>query len=66
MKRVCMRHIRAANMCSRGARAFFERHRLDWADFLHNGIDAQELLGTGDAMAAEVVQVAQEEDAPRG
>ena len=55
---ITMRDIRKAKMCSRGARAFFERHDLDWDAFLKTGVDAQKLLATGDAMAAKVVEVA--------
>lgn len=56
--RVYMGHIRKARMCARGARAFFERHNLDWADFLRNGIEPEKLVATGDAMALDVVEVA--------
>lgn len=55
---VRMEHIRRARMCSRGSRAFFERHGLDWQRFLREGIPASELLATGDAMANQVVEVA--------
>lgn len=55
---VRMEHIRRARMCSRGSRAFFERHGLDWQRFLREGIPASELLATGDAMASQVVEVA--------
>lgn len=55
---VTMRHIRKAKMCSRGTRVFFQRHGLDYTDFLRNGIDAEKLAATGDAMALKVVEVA--------
>ena len=55
---ITMRDIRAAKQCSRGARAFFERHGLDWQDFLENGVPAEKLLETGDAMAERTVEVA--------
>lgn len=55
---VRMEHIRAARMCSGGARAFFEAHGLDWVAFLREGIDAQKLLATNDEMARQVVEVA--------
>lgn len=58
--KIVMRDIRAAKMCSRGARRFFERHGLDWQDFLKNGIEHKKLAGTGDAMAIRVVEVALE------
>lgn len=56
--KVEMRDLRAAKICGRGARKFFERHGLDWRKFVKDGIDADELVGTGDAMALHVVEVA--------
>lgn len=55
---VTMRDVRAAKMCSRGPREFFKRHNLDWNKFLSEGIPAEELTATGDAMALHVVEVA--------
>lgn len=55
---VTMQHIREAKMCSRGARSFFERHGLDWDLFLKQGIESEQLVKTGDAMALRVVEVA--------
>lgn len=55
---VTMRDIRGARQCSRGARAFFERHGLDFNDFLINGIPVEKLEATGDAMAKRVCEVA--------
>jgi hypothetical protein len=45
-------------MCSRGARAFFERHGLDWTKFLKEGLDAEIIEATEDAMALQVVEIA--------
>lgn len=53
---ITMRDIRAVKMCSRGTRAFFIKHDLDWDEFLSEGIEAQKLLDTGDAMAIKVVE----------
>lgn len=55
---ITMRDIRAAKMCSGGARQFFQRHNLDWSDFLVNGIKSSLLSATGDSMALRVVEVA--------
>lgn len=55
---VTMAHIRRARMCSRGTRAFFQRHGLDWDTFLRDGVPARTLADTGDAMALQVVEVA--------
>jgi hypothetical protein len=51
-----MSDLRAGRMCSRGARAFAERHNLDWQDFLRNGIPASKLEATGDAMIIKIVE----------
>ncbi len=56
--KVTMLHVRHAGMCSRGARAFFERHGLDWTKFLKDGLDAEIIEATEDAMALQVVEVA--------
>lgn len=57
---ITIRDVRAVRYCSRGARDFFKRHGLDWADFLMNGIEDVKLLSTGDPMARKVVEVARE------
>lgn len=56
-----MKHMRLARYCSRGVRDFFARHELDYNKFLVEGIDAEELLATGDAMALAVVEEARGE-----
>ncbi|ABI59702.1 hypothetical protein [Nitrosomonas eutropha] len=61
-KTVTMLHIRKAGMCSRGTRDFFLHHGLDWGLFLKQGIEAEKLAATGDAMALQVVKIAREED----
>lgn len=58
---ITMRHVRQAGLCSRGVRAFFTRHRLDWQVFLRNGIAEETVLATKDAMALRVVEVARAE-----
>jgi len=42
--------------CHSQSRAFFKRHDLDWLDFVRNGIDADVLLKTGDALAVYLVE----------
>lgn len=41
--------------CHGQARAFARRHDLDWMAFLRDGIDAQVLLDTQDALAIYLV-----------
>jgi hypothetical protein len=55
---VTMRHVRQAKMCSKGARAFFQRHNLDWPTFVRQGLPADIIAATGDTMALKVVEVA--------
>jgi len=70
---VTMAHVRSVpgfgrrkGFCARGARAFCMRHGLDWTAFLREGIEAERLLATGDAMALAVVEHAQREEVIRG
>ncbi|MCP8465183.1 hypothetical protein NK553_14620 [Pseudomonas sp. ZM23] len=46
--------------CHRATRAFFERHNLDWLEFVRNGIDEEALTATGDALALRLVEHARE------
>ncbi|WP_339665893.1 hypothetical protein [uncultured Pseudomonas sp.] len=46
--------------CHGQARGFFKRHGLNWMDFLHNGIEAETLLATGDALAKHLVDYVRE------
>lgn len=55
---VTMRDVRSVHSCSRGARAFGQRHGLDWNGFLQGGIDATILDATGDAMAKRIADYA--------
>jgi hypothetical protein len=53
---VTHRHLRELGYCNRGSRAFFERHGLNWSEFLENGIDSSTLLAIDDAQAHRVVE----------
>lgn len=59
---VRMSHIRQANLCSGGTRQWFVNHGFDWTSFLVDGIDAELLLATGDALAFRVVKIAKDEN----
>lgn len=52
---ITINHIRAYGYCAKGARTFFNNHHLSWHDFLKNGIDAELLLATGNALAIALV-----------
>jgi hypothetical protein len=49
-----------------GARGWWPRHGFVWADFVANGIEAEKLEATGDALALRVVEVAREREARGG
>lgn len=57
---ITMRDMRRVQFCSGGVRAFFERNDLNWSDFLRNGISADKLAATGDALALKVIEAARE------
>ena len=61
-ERVTIDDIRKAGHCVKGAKAWFERHDLDFRDFLKNGIDVDELLASGDSLAEQVVRSKRERD----
>jgi hypothetical protein len=64
---VRMSDVRAIKGCSRGARYFCETHGIDWTDFLANGVPAERLEETGDAMALRLTRYArQRAEAERG
>ena len=58
---VTVRHIRQCGFCSRGARAFLLKHGFDWTTFVKQGVSAEELAKTGDAMAMKAIEVAANE-----
>lgn len=43
-----------AGFCARGVRLWAQQHGLDWAAFVRNGLPAEVLEATGDAMALRV------------
>lgn len=54
-------HIRAAKICLKGARQWFNRHGIPWQDFLANGVPVETLEATGDPMAFRVTAIARKE-----
>lgn len=63
---VTIAHLRAAKMCSREPRKWFERYGLSWSEFVTNGIPASQLRATGDSLCEPVIKVAEEEAASGG
>lgn len=54
--RITIDDITAAGHCARGAKAWFDRHNLDFRVFLRDGATEAELLATGDALAEQVIE----------
>lgn len=58
---VTLAHCRQLGYCSRGMRAFFAAHGLDWSEFRERGLPAPTIEATGDAMALRAAQLARNE-----
>lgn len=56
-----MEHVRAASLCSKGARYWFAQRGWNWQEFLEHGIDEETLVATGDPYAKRVVEIAHNE-----
>lgn len=57
---ITMNDIRRGGGCAWGLRAFFKRYHLDFDAFIKDGfIDAEALRGTGDALAIQIVELAE-------
>lgn len=52
---VTVQDLRAAKLCFQGSRPWLARHGFSWQEFLADGIDAELLEATGDALALRVV-----------
>ena len=55
-------HLRAARFCSRGARMWFDRHGLDYAKFLSEGLSVNVVEQT-DALGRQVAEIARRQHA---
>lgn len=58
--------IRALGYCSRGARAWFAQHSLDYLAFVQDGLPAQTLAALGDALADAAIAQAMKREAADG
>lgn len=67
MTTIYLKHTRAVlgpngrGYCNRGLRAFCERHALDWAHFLENGIDVELVRHIDDEMVRAVIAEAEKD-----
>lgn len=55
---VRMDDVRAAHMCSRGARTFCQRYGIDWSTFLSEGVSSVRLEEIGDHMGLQALEIA--------
>lgn len=62
---VRVRHLRQADICMQGARAWFAARQWPWSDFVDNGRPEQDFIETGDPLALRTVEAARKE-ASRG
>lgn len=58
---VTMSHVRAAGLCARGAKKWFDRHDLDFRTFLTTGYPVEVIEATGDELGHKVAQVSRAE-----
>lgn len=56
-------HIHDCGYCSRGARAWAQRHNFNYTEFLTVGINVERIEEVGDHFAIEVCQYARREHA---
>lgn len=58
--------IRALGYCSRGARAWFAGHGLDYLAFVRHGLPEKTLAQLGDALADAAISQAKKREAMNG
>lgn len=62
--KVTIAHARSlgrGGYCAQGMKVFADKYGLDFKEFVRNGIDEEQLLATGDAMALMAVEAARKE-----
>lgn len=57
---VKIEHIRAAKLCTGGARRWFAHHKLNWSKFLAEGLPASVIGQWGDPLADRAIEQAKE------
>lgn len=58
---VRMKHVRSAELCSRGTRSWFERHNLNFNVFLDKGYPVEVIEATNDELGLRVAAIARKE-----
>jgi len=64
--RVTIQDLRDARYCLAGVRPWFRRHGYAWQDFLDQGIEADRLRATEDALVEPVIRIAELREASDG
>lgn len=60
---VTVKHVRAAKFCARGARIWFDRHGLDYNEFVFKGLPIEQIENTGDELGRLVAAIARQDAA---
>ncbi len=63
---VKVKHVRAASLCTGGARRWFTSRGLDWNEFLTNGLPASVIGQFDDPIAARAIEEAEKDAANVG
>lgn len=63
--RLHMSDVRAAKLCTRGTRALFVRHGIDYNAFLRDGMPVEQAEATGNAMVLTVTRMVREREAAK-
>lgn len=58
---VKVHHIREAQLCTRGGRAWFRKYGISWDEFLTTGVSVERIVATGDAFGERVADIARKE-----
>ena len=56
-------HVRQAKLCTRGARQWFALHKIDWNEFVTQGVPIERLEALKDELADRVCQCCRDEAA---
>lgn len=59
MTRIIVQDLRTARYCLAGARGWFKRQGIAWGDLLGDGVEAERLRATGDALVEPVIRAAE-------
>lgn len=54
--KIKLSHIRAIGMCRKGAQAAAKTYGIDWQKLQTEGVEASEILATGDHRAEQLIE----------